>query len=157
MDSSATDIDKAAVRATVFTHLAGLVVAPTVSALWERGAFELFLSASDAVSFDEIVGCTHANPGYLRVALRLLASCGWVTERTSANAPWAYALTREGRNAMTLAPALYGELTSFFLPKALLLDDYVFGPSDEVFQHAEKENFDAHEPDRIIVTHSVPH
>ena len=32
---------------------------------------------------------------------------------------------------MTLAPPLYGELTSFFLPKALILDDYVFGPSDE--------------------------
>ena len=31
---------------------------------------------------------------------------------------------------MTLAPPLYGELTSFFLPKALILEDYVFGPSD---------------------------
>ena len=43
----------------------------------------------------------------------------------------AYQLTREGRVAMTLAPPLYGELTSFFLPKALILEDYVFGPSDE--------------------------
>ena len=32
---------------------------------------------------------------------------------------------------MTLAPPLYGELTSFFLPKALFLEDFLFGPSDE--------------------------
>ena len=32
---------------------------------------------------------------------------------------------------MTLAPPLYGELASFFLPKALILEDYLFGPSDE--------------------------
>lgn len=141
---SISDAEKAGVRAAIFTHLAGLVVAPTVGALWERGALEVLTGASGAFEFSEIRARTHANAGYLRVALRLLASCGWLSEQPGVNgaasaaaalgAPNggpAYTLTTEGRIAMTLAPPLYGELASFFLPKALILEDYVFGPSDE--------------------------
>jgi len=122
--------EKAGVRAVVFNHLAGLVVAPTVSALWERGALEVFAARSDPVEFGEIVGRTHANAGYLRIALRLLASCGWLRQIQTDRTP-AYALTREGRIAVTLAPALYSEVSSFFLPKALFLEDYLFRQSDE--------------------------
>lgn len=128
---SISEAEKAGVRAAVFTHLAGLAVAPTVGALWERGALEVLTGAAGALEFSEILTRTHANPGYLRVALRLLASCGWLTEQPDANGGLAYRLTTEGRIAMTLAPPLYGDLTSFFLPKALILEDYLFGPSDE--------------------------
>lgn len=119
--------DKAAVRAAVFTHLTGLVVAPTIAALWERGALDPLLDARGAVGFDELVDRTHANRGYLRVALRLLMSCGWLAEE----APGVYALTRRGRLAMTLAPPLYAELTSFFLPKALHLEASLLAAGDE--------------------------
>jgi hypothetical protein len=118
--------DKAAVRAALFIHLTGLVVAPTIAALWERGALDPLLDARGAVGFDELVDRTHANRGYLRVALRLLMSCGWLDE-----SPGGYALTRRGRIAMTLAPPLYAELTSFFLPKALHLEDSLLGEGDE--------------------------
>ena len=143
---SVSDAEKAGVRSAIFTHLAGLAVAPTVGALWERGALDVLTGAAGALEFSELLARTHANAGYLRVALRLLASCGWLIEQPGANpsgapsaaaAPGtpnrglAYRLTTEGRIAMTLAPPLYGELTSFFLPKALILEDYVFGPSDE--------------------------
>jgi hypothetical protein len=128
--ASISQADRAGVRAAVFNHLAGLSVAPTVSALWERGALELFAGAPRSVELGEIVARTHANPGYLRVALRLLASCGWL-EQTPRNGSFSYALTREGRIAMTLAPALYAEVSSLFLPKALFLEDYLFGASDE--------------------------
>ena len=122
--------EKAGVRAMVFNHLAGLSVAPTISALWERGALEVFADRSGPVEFGEIVARTHANVGYLRVALRLLASCGWLGQvQTDQSA--AYMLTRKGRIAMTLAPALYSEVSSFFLPKALFLEDYLFRQSDE--------------------------
>ena len=133
---SISEPEKAGVRTAIFTHLAGLAVAPTVGALWERGAIDVLTGAAGALEFPEILERTRANAGYLRVALRLLASCGWIAEESCAtpngttNGP-AYILTAEGRIAMTLAPALYGELTSFFLPKALILEDYVFGPSDE--------------------------
>ena len=144
---SISDAEKAGVRAAIFTHLAGLAVAPTVGALWERGAIDVLTGAAGALEFSDIVARTHANAGYLRVALRLLASCGWLTMEPGAigtpngassaaaalgtpNKDLAYKLTDEGRIAMALAP-LYSELTSFFLPKALILEDYVFGPSDE--------------------------
>jgi hypothetical protein len=122
--------EKAGVRAAVFNHLAGLVVAPTVSALWERGALEIFADRSGPVAFTDIAARTHANAGYLRVALRLLASCGWLAQVPTGRST-AFMLTREGRIAMTLAPALYSEVSSFFLPKALFLEDYLFRQSDE--------------------------
>jgi hypothetical protein len=123
----AAEADKAVVRATVFTHLAGLAIAPTVSALYERGALDPLLDARGPVPFDDIVGRTHANRGYLRIALRLLRSCGWLAEEP----PGAYALTRRGRIVMTLAPPLYAELTSYFLPKALHLEEALFSAADE--------------------------
>ena len=45
--------EKAQVRAVVFGHLAGVVVAPTVKALWDRRVFDLFGSAGDWVDFDQ--------------------------------------------------------------------------------------------------------
>jgi hypothetical protein len=126
---SISDAEKTGVRAAIFTHLAGLAVAPTVGALWERGAIDVLTGAAGALEFPDILARTHANAGYLRVALRLLASCGWLTRQPGVDGGLAYELTAEGRVAMTLAP-LYRELTSFFLPKALILEDYVFGPSD---------------------------
>ncbi len=144
---SISEADKAGVRAAVFTHLAGLAIAPTIGALWERGALEVLTGRPARSISRRSWRRTRANPGYLRVALRLLTSCGWLSAGPTAanrahgagaaptpgtpNGPLAYTLTNEGRIAMTLAPPLYGELTSFFLPKALILDDYVFGPSDE--------------------------
>jgi hypothetical protein len=123
----AIELDKSAVRATVFTHLAGLVVAPTVAALWERGALDPLLDAG-RVPFEDLVERTHANRGYLRVALRLLVSCGWLAEEP--RGAGFYVLTRRGRIAMTLAPPLYAELTSYFLPKALFLEESLFGATD---------------------------
>ena len=123
------EADKAAVRATVFTHLAGLAIAPTVSALYERGALDPLLDARGPVPFDDIVERTHANRGYLRVALRLLASCGWLVEAPGGEADTC-ALTPAGREALTVARPLYGQVTASFLPKALVLDDVLAGPPD---------------------------
>jgi hypothetical protein len=122
--------EKAAVRAVVFTHLAGMALAPTVSALAGRGVFRLFDPPSLWVTLEEIAERTHANRGYLRVALRLLTSCGWLQERRAEKGESArYALTPEGMIAMRLAPPLCGEVTSF-IPKALFLEDFLFGKSD---------------------------
>jgi hypothetical protein len=121
--------DKAAVRATVFNHLAGIVLAPTVKALWDRRVFDLFES-SPFLQLDEIVERTHANRGYMHVALRLLASCGWLKQRASDNGKTpSYELTSEGSIAMKLAPLLYGEVTSF-VSKAIFLEDFLYGKSD---------------------------
>ncbi len=128
-DASIAEDEKAAVRATVFHHLSGLVLAPTVKALWDRRVFDLFDGPTRWLELDQVA--PHGNRGYLRVALRLLASCGWLTQRCSENGSRpSYALTREGVIATALAPPLYGEVVSF-LPKAIFLEDFLFGDSDE--------------------------
>src|SRR5262245_40388829 len=132
----ATDVlaetERAAVRARVFTHVAGVVMAPTVSALSERGAIDVLTGAPGFVPFDEIIARTHANAGYLQVALRLLASCGWLVERQGHGAR-AYALTPDGRAALAVAAPLCRQVTSSFLPKALVLEDFLERRSDPSF------------------------
>ena len=124
--------ERAAVRAEVFGDLAGIVLAPTVNALSDRGVLQLFDQSSGWISFDEILSRTRGNRGYLRVALRLLVSCGWLKQHTEDNGQvGGYAWTEEGRIASKLAPPLYSEMTSF-IPKALYLSNYLFDTSDAV-------------------------
>ena len=123
--------EKAVVRAAVFNHLAGIVLSPTVKALWDRRTFDIFLEQSAQwVNLDEVVRRTRSNRGYMRVALRLLASCGWLRQRFDGGvASPSYSLTAEGRTAVRTAPLLYAEASSF-ISKALFLEDFIFGKSD---------------------------
>ena len=121
-------IEKSSVRTTVFHHLAGIVIAPVAKALADRGIFALLGDARHGVTIDQIADRTGGNRGYLRVALRLLTSCGWINQAKSSS-DTRYTLTAEGNIAVWLAP-LYGEVVSF-IPKALFLDDFLFGKSDK--------------------------
>lgn len=121
--------EKAGVRTTVFNHLAGIVLAPTVKALSDRHVFSLFENPASWVSLDEIVARTHGNRGYVRVALRLLASCGWMRQEMADEQGPSYALTEAGAIALRIAPPLYAEVAAF-IPKALFLEDFLFGTSD---------------------------
>jgi hypothetical protein len=118
-------VDKAAIRATIYAHLRGIVLAPVVRALFDRGAFDCFREGS--ASFDQIAGKTRANRGYLRVALRLLMSEGWLSESDGG-----YELTAAGATAIKVAPPLYREVVSF-IPMAIFLEDFLFGKSQGGF------------------------
>ena len=123
--------ERAAVRAVIFGHLAGMVAAPALKALADRKVFELFRS-NEPLRLDEIASRTGGNRGYLRVALRLLASCGWLVQRLSEDrtSP-SYSLTTEGALAAKLLPLLGGEAISF-IPKSMFLEDSLFGKSDDL-------------------------
>jgi hypothetical protein len=123
------DDEKAAVRAAIFTHLSGIVLAPTVAALADRGVFRLFESSATWIALDEVCEQTHANRGYLRVALRLLTSCGWLWQRTTAGQAHEYALTPEGLIGVQVGAPLYREVISF-IPKSLFLEDFLYGKFD---------------------------
>jgi len=126
-----TEDEKAKVRATIFHHLAGIVLIPTIKALDDGKVFELFRNLPAPVELDRIVDQTHGNRGYLRVALRLLTSCGWMQERTEMGGHNVnYSLTAKGKFAVSVASALCGEVVSF-LPKAIFLEDFLFGKSSE--------------------------
>lgn len=118
---------KAAVRSTIFQHLDGIVLAPVIKALADRGVFALLADAPAGLSLNELLERTRGNCGYLAVALRLLVSCDWLTQTGTGN-DVRYALTPAGKIAVWLAP-LYGEVVSF-IPTALFFDDLLFSKSD---------------------------
>jgi len=104
---------------------------PTMKSLLDRKVFEFFASFPGSVELDQIVERTHGNRGYLRVGFRLMACCGWMKERTDRNTGKVfYSLTEKGRSATNFVSAHCAEVISF-LPKALFLEDFLFGKSDE--------------------------
>jgi hypothetical protein len=125
---SPADDEKASVRTLVFSHLAGIVVAPTVKALSDRRVFDLLSGPSPSVTLDQVAEHTHGNRGYLHVALRLLTCFGWLREHNSGHR--SYELTPAGAIAASAAPPLYEEVVSF-APKAIFLEDFLYGSSDE--------------------------
>jgi hypothetical protein len=129
--ASIPDQEKAGVRAVVFDHLSGVALASTVKALADRKVFDLFDGPASQVTLDDVVNRTGGNRGYLRVALRLLASAGWLQQKIKENGrnP-TYTLTTEGTAALAVAAPLYGQALSF-VPKAFFLEDFLFGASDE--------------------------
>ena len=99
-------------RATLFRHLDGIVTAPAVVALAERGVLELLAEGRDhhVATLSADVG---ANEGYLNVALRTLASQGWLDQRVDAAADdVVYSITEAGRIAFEQA-GLYDDAVAF--------------------------------------------
>lgn len=112
------------VRTKVFAHLRDIVLVPVVKALYDRGVFELFSAPGVWVSLAQIVARTRANRGYLKVALRLLVSAGWLNWQDGAS----FSLTPEGSAALLTAPQLFREVAAF-IPTAIFLEDFLFGRS----------------------------
>ena len=114
-------------RSTLFRHLDGIAIAPTVSALQERGITN-FIQDNPHFTFQGIHEKFETNSGYLNVALRLLASQGWLTRNILQDGEEIeFELTDKGREAFSLAP-IY---TSFceFIPILIELDRYLFDPN----------------------------
>lgn len=70
-------MDKKKLRSSIFQHLDGLVTAPVVSALQSRNILSE-LTNNDSLTLDFISEKYQANKGYLNVALRVLASQGFI-------------------------------------------------------------------------------
>jgi hypothetical protein len=64
-------------RSTIFRHLDGIGTAPTALALFEKGVID-FLLDKETAHLTEINNQFNTNEGYLNIALRILASQGWL-------------------------------------------------------------------------------
>ena len=114
-------------RSTLFRHLDGIAIAPTVSSLQEGGITN-FIQDNPHFTFLEIHDKFETNSGYLNVALRLLASQGWLTQNILQDGEEIeFELTDKGREAFSMTP-IY---TSFceFIPVLIELDRYLFDPN----------------------------
>lgn len=99
---SLTKQDKAALRATIFRHLDGIATAPTAYTLLERGILEHLLEHKVA-DVTELASTFKANEGYLNVALRILASQGWLeAELDNANNKVKYSVNAKSATAFEL-------------------------------------------------------
>jgi hypothetical protein len=79
-------------------HIDGMAVGTTMAALHERGALAL-LAARDRTEFAALRARLDANPGFLHVAMRLLADQGWVARQGE-----------PGTDQMTIAPTARGRI-----------------------------------------------
>ena len=71
-------------RGILFRHLDGITTAPTAYSLHKKGVLDYILQ-HQKVSLKELTKKFKANEGYLNVALRVLASQGWLLQNTNKN------------------------------------------------------------------------
>jgi hypothetical protein len=107
-----TSDEKRELRGTLFRHLDGIVTAPTAHALLEGGVLPMLFEGG-SVALSDLQSRFEANGGYLNVALRILASQGWLEQRIDREGDdvW-YAPTEAGRIASEYA-RLYGDVVEF--------------------------------------------
>lgn len=72
-----TKKEQAQLRSHLFRHLDGIVTAPVASCLLDHSITDALLSQK-RWNLDELAAAHQANTGYLNVALRVLASQGWL-------------------------------------------------------------------------------
>ena len=102
----------AALRATIFHHLDGLVTAPVADALHRKGILAHLLAAAAPTDLAVLTAEFGANEGYLNVALRVLASQGWLTyDLDPAADTIVVSVTEAGRAALPLA-GLYADVVA---------------------------------------------
>lgn len=70
---------KSELRGILFRHLDGIVTVPTAYSLHKNGVLDYILQ-QQKVSLNELTDKFKANEGYLNVALRVLASQGWLIQ-----------------------------------------------------------------------------
>ena len=70
-------LDKSYLRSTIFSHLDGLVTAPVAYELNKKKVLDYLLKTKE-VTLSDLTKTFHANEGYLNVALRVLASQGFI-------------------------------------------------------------------------------
>ena len=72
--------EKLQYRDILFRHLDGIVTAPTAYALLEKGVTTYLLEKTET-TLNELTEEFDVNEGYLNVALRVLCSQGWITQK----------------------------------------------------------------------------
>lgn len=71
--------DQSSLRADIFRHLDGIVTAPIAFAIY-KGQITQILLDQKSINSSDLARLSNANEGYLNVALRVLASQGWLVQ-----------------------------------------------------------------------------
>ncbi|NNC84023.1 MAG: class I SAM-dependent methyltransferase [Flavobacteriales bacterium] len=144
--------EKSLYRSELFRHLDGIAVAPTGYTLHRGGVMDV-LDGNGFQAIDALAQEFQANEGYLNVALRILASQGWIEMRNATTLP-EYRLTEKGQRASTHFPLYEGvmqvmEMSEHYHPRKFepepfdhwiqvtqpFIEGHGLDPSDEI--HAQ--------------------
>lgn len=94
--------DKQRLRGTIFRHLDGIATATSAFALHKNGILEYILN-HEKVALKELSHTFSANEGYLNIALRILASQGWLSQELDNKKNTVhYAINQRSRDAFDL-------------------------------------------------------
>ena len=89
--------EKKKLRSILFRHLDGIAIIPTVHGLNEIGIID-FIKEHHDFSFTDLQSNFKTNDGYLNVALRLLASQGWLNRNIMIDGQEIdFSLTKKGK------------------------------------------------------------
>jgi SAM-dependent methyltransferase len=95
---------KSELRAILFRHLDGITTAPVAYTLYKNGVLD-YIIQHQKVSLAELVLHFKANDGYLNVALRVLASQGWLNQEIdNADETICYSINSKSAVAFSLVP-----------------------------------------------------
>ncbi|MBW8358356.1 MAG: class I SAM-dependent methyltransferase [Weeksellaceae bacterium] len=122
-------MDKKELRSSIFRHLDGIVTAPVVAALQKKEILDLIVR-SKTITLQELTARTGSNEGYLNVALRVLASQGFLD----------YSLNSNDESVTVSANANTGFLLSF----SKMYEKVIPFQKESTtfnFQHLEPESF----------------
>lgn len=131
---------KKEVLSDLFLQLAGLGFSPTLKVLYDGGVLTVFEKEKKPIAMTDLLKKVKGwkNPGYMRVALRLLVSFGLLEQKNVVGEPY-YLITEKGRLAFALIKEnrkVYRELFQFIPTatqmKKFLLTDEMNKPSPRV-------------------------
>jgi hypothetical protein len=117
-------------------HINGMAIGSTVGALHEAGVLRLLQAGP--LSMGDLLQQIPAHPGYLHLALRLLASQGWlVRDRAEASDMMRFELTTRGRHFMAYVEG-YSHCLAL-LRAADNIDAYLFGRGVQTYTIVEED------------------
>ncbi|NRA93785.1 MAG: class I SAM-dependent methyltransferase, partial [Psychroserpens sp.] len=97
-------LDKQKLRGSIFRHLDGIATATSAFSLHKNGVLSFLLEHKEA-NLEDLTTKFKANEGYLNVALRILASQGWLVQHLdNANDTISYSTNANSEKAFALVP-----------------------------------------------------
>jgi len=117
---------KKQLRGILFQHLDGITLCSTIATLFNNGITQ-FILENKTFTIQDILSKYECNAGYMNVALRLLASQGWLKRNIIQDGEdIEFHLTEKGVKG--LAHAHYYDRFYTFIPFLIDIDKYLFDP-----------------------------
>jgi hypothetical protein len=120
---------KSELRGILFRHLDGITTAPVAFTLYKKGVLNYILQ-KQAVILSELTQEFKANEGYLNVALRVLASQGWLNQKVdNAGDKITFSTNAKSATAFALVPLYEGvfnllQFTEHFHPRKFEVEPF---------------------------------